>query len=452
MSAAPQPAPDSEPTPRPTRPPFADPLVRLGRLADRGNLLTVGGWTLFAASTLFAAAFAGPDAATAPATPVAAADAAEPDPPSSERLTQEEQTPLESAPRTPVRVAVLPGGGGMRVWPSVPEGYRPPPLPPVPADESPAVPLPDGPPARPAFAPPAAVPPPEVADGPPADLSANPWADALSDLPPAAAADLNALREQFGPLVPPVPAVPVVPVVPPVEARPEVPDELQAALRTVRRNILGAFTRGYRRVEPGGTQTSGRVILTPGPVRETGRPLDLALTGPGWFAVVPQSEGGPQRLTRDGGFRVSGGKLGFEWDGACHVLGEGGGPIEVPPGLTGLRVGDDGRVYGTDPAGGAERVLGRVAVVAPADAAAVRPSGGRTYLAPAQVSAVSHFTARAGCVEGANVDLAAELARLDALQAAAAALRTLPTVASGDTPAAEPVLSDAFDDTVGVSR
>ncbi len=71
--------------------------------------------------------------------------------------------------------------------------------------------------------------------------------------------------------------------------------------------------------------------LSPGPIRETGEPLDFAIAGNGFFAV--QTPGG-LRYTRNGQFTIGAdGTLSTPLGG--RVLGQGGGPIQV---------GRDGRV------------------------------------------------------------------------------------------------------------
>lgn len=99
--------------------------------------------------------------------------------------------------------------------------------------------------------------------------------------------------------------------------------------------------------------------FTPQPARETGEPLDFAITGEGFFAVrTPDGV----RYTRDGQFTVSPqGQLTTAL--GDPVLGRGGRPVAVGPNgrvdprdldvvpLTGPRKAGDGLVTGT-PAGG----------------------------------------------------------------------------------------------------
>lgn len=76
-----------------------------------------------------------------------------------------------------------------------------------------------------------------------------------------------------------------------------------------------------------------------GPIRQTGRALDVAIAGEGWFAV--QDAAGEEAYTRDGALEVGA-------DGTLRnrrgqvVLGD-GGPLTVPPGAE-ASIGGDGTV------------------------------------------------------------------------------------------------------------
>ncbi|CAN7779482.1 flagellar basal body rod protein FlgF [Caballeronia sp. dw_19] len=85
------------------------------------------------------------------------------------------------------------------------------------------------------------------------------------------------------------------------------------------------------------TLGSGGLDSTPGKLTETGRPLDVAIQGAGYFAV--ESGDGPA-YTRAGSFTVTGD--GALMLGARAVLGE-GGPIMLPPNH-GVTVGQDGTI------------------------------------------------------------------------------------------------------------
>ncbi|QDT18148.1 hypothetical protein [Alienimonas californiensis] len=422
MSAAPSDPPAAAPPAEPTSATGAATatLLRIGRWIDRGNLLTLGGWGLFAGSTVLAAALAAPE--PVPSEPVQTADAL-PAPAVAEEtdVAAHEQPPPASA--LPVRVASLPGAGPVRRWPSPPEDYEPPP---IPFQSNPGESCLD--PFGPCAEPPAevnveqsALPPQAVAESDPLD----PWADALADLPPAAADDLTAMREQFGSLVPfaPLPQTPasLTPPTPtPLADEPAAllaPSEsdlagLRAIVAAGRANLAGAFTPGFRRVEPAGAD-GVRVVLTPGPVKETGRPLDLALIGPGWFALLPKEGGATPVLTRDGSFCVRNGLLVLASHPDRRVRGADGEPIAVPDELTRVWVDASGAVLGRSPDenGSGDVEVGRVAVVAPADVAAVEPLGGALYRPLGPVHPAPDCTAQTGCREGSNVDVPDEMAR-----------------------------------------
>ena len=109
-----------------------------------------------------------------------------------------------------------------------------------------------------------------------------------------------------------------------------------------------------------------RLDPTPGPLRTTSNPLDLALVGPGLFVVeTPQGE----RYTRAGQFTRD--AQGFLATADGHrVLGT-GGPVTVPD--TGLQVAEDGTITGG----------GRLRIVAGPDAPGLVKEGLNLY-APAE--------------------------------------------------------------------
>jgi len=76
--------------------------------------------------------------------------------------------------------------------------------------------------------------------------------------------------------------------------------------------------------------------FTPGPLMQTGRPLDVYVNGPGWIAV--RGADGKEGYTRDGGFQLSPNGL-LQTRSGREVLGE-SGPIVVPPNNT-VAIGGD---------------------------------------------------------------------------------------------------------------
>ena len=85
-----------------------------------------------------------------------------------------------------------------------------------------------------------------------------------------------------------------------------------------------------------GVVTGSGVDFSPGPIRETGRPLDVALDGDGFLAVqTPRGE----RYTRAGSMTIDANGQLVTHDGYL-VIGE-KGPITVPPGGE-VSIGEDG--------------------------------------------------------------------------------------------------------------
>ena len=79
--------------------------------------------------------------------------------------------------------------------------------------------------------------------------------------------------------------------------------------------------------------------LSSGLLEQTGRDLDIAMNGPGFFAVL--SGGGVEGLSRRGDLRVD--EFGQLVNGAGEALLGNAGPIALPP-FSSLSIGDDGTI------------------------------------------------------------------------------------------------------------
>jgi len=141
-----------------------------------------------------------------------------------------------------------------------------------------------------------------------------------------------------------------------------------------------------------------------GPIRESGNPLDVAITGDGFFAVAtPRGE----RYTRQGSFAIGAEGYLVTGRGERVLLGEHG--ARLPPGD--VAIGEDGSVT-VDGA-----IVGRLKIVSFGDPPALVPEGGSLY-APVseEVEAVpldaEEVRLRPGALEGANVDAVASLIEL----------------------------------------
>jgi flagellar basal-body rod protein FlgF len=186
-------------------------------------------------------------------------------------------------------------------------------------------------------------------------------------------------------------------------------------------NLANADTPGYRREAlsvreaesgdpadrpPAVRSVHIRIDATPGPLRTTGNPLDLALDGAGFFCVeTPEGV----RYTRNGSFRIGGDGV-LVTSGGHPVLGE-AGPILLPEGP--VTIDSDGAVE----AGGLP--AGRLRIGDFAETDALRKAGNGLYapvdpesaeIRPAEVRVVQ------GGLEGSNVSPVAELTRMIATQ------------------------------------
>jgi len=138
-----------------------------------------------------------------------------------------------------------------------------------------------------------------------------------------------------------------------------------------------------------------RVDFSPGPIRETGNPLDLALDGRGFFVV--RGDGG-HRLTRAGTFtRLADGSLGT-LDGV-PVVGSDGRALTLP---------DRGRVdideRGNVSVDGTQ--VGTLMIVEPRDASRLRKEAGTRFAAPDDLDlpTATDVTVRQGAIEQSNVN------------------------------------------------
>jgi flagellar basal-body rod protein FlgF len=124
----------------------------------------------------------------------------------------------------------------------------------------------------------------------------------------------------------------------------------------VAHNLANASTSGYRAdtmsfravpVRANGTATTRVASLeasagfdaTPGPVQQTGNPLDVAVRGQGWIAV--QGLDGNEAYTRNGAF-VVGAEGTLQTHNGFPVIGD-GGPIVLQPNAK-VTIGSDGTV------------------------------------------------------------------------------------------------------------
>ena len=200
----------------------------------------------------------------------------------------------------------------------------------------------------------------------------------------------------------------------------DAPDSLTAAaqgmriqadsLSVIAENLANVSTAGFRAREAGfanfATELQTRVGLnsTQGPLRRTGVPTDLALSGPGYFAVATPNGVG---YTRDG--RMSVDPTGFLADAQGNRVLGALGPVKLP---RDAHIEEDGTVRV------AGRAIDRLRVVTFTRPCDIASSGGIFDAPPGCVPQRAPATVHAGYLEDSGVDAISQMTALIATQRA----------------------------------
>lgn len=192
-------------------------------------------------------------------------------------------------------------------------------------------------------------------------------------------------------------------------------------------NVANADTPGYRALRPvfaeyvahqdrAAVPPGGRPVAFvqdratwretgQGPMQTTGNPLDVAISGEGFFAVeTPRGE----RFTRAGRFSLGEGGRIVDMEGN-PVLGAEGNPIAVAPNDTRITIQGDGTIRSEN------GELGRLRVVRFDNVQALRAEGDRLFDAAGEAALpVERPAVLQGMVEGSNVRPVLEMTRLTA--------------------------------------
>jgi flagellar basal-body rod protein FlgF len=192
-------------------------------------------------------------------------------------------------------------------------------------------------------------------------------------------------------------------------------------------NLANVATHGYRaethafRVAPiqgDGLPTRAHVVdastgtdFSQGPLQQTGRDLDVAIQGEGWFAV--QTPSGGEAYTRSGNFQTdSSGAL--VTSNGMTVLGD-GGPITLPSGAN-VVIAKDGTVSAVPSGQSAVQVVGRLKLVNPPAAELQRGDDGLFRMRNgANADTDASVSVASGALEGSNVNVVEAMVNMIAL-------------------------------------
>jgi flagellar basal-body rod protein FlgF len=148
-------------------------------------------------------------------------------------------------------------------------------------------------------------------------------------------------------------------------------------------------------------ESTPRADFAPGTITTTGRTLDVAITGAGFFAV--QGTDGTEGYTRNGAFDLNAeGQL--VTSSGAPVLGE-GGPISIPPGNV-ISIAADGSISAA-PANAPRNAtpVGRLKLVNPEPAALTRgPDGLFRVAGGGEAETDARVRVAGGAIEGSNVN------------------------------------------------
>jgi flagellar basal body rod protein FlgG len=172
--------------------------------------------------------------------------------------------------------------------------------------------------------------------------------------------------------------------------------------------ILAAQAAAAAAGETGSIAAGASVDFTQGPLIRTGRPLDLAINGEGFFVVEDASAPGGQLYTRNGVFRVNDRRQLV--DAAGRTVAGTAGPIILPETASPeqLSVSRDGTLS----AGG--EPIGRLRIVAFEEASVLEPVGASLFRAAADAfpREAANVAVQGGFQEGSNVSTVEELMNL----------------------------------------
>lgn len=194
---------------------------------------------------------------------------------------------------------------------------------------------------------------------------------------------------------------------------------MQNNMQIIANNIANVNTPGYRGQnllfseyisDPRGqddplsfVENQGQYENTsPGPTRQTGNPLDIALNGPGFIGV--NGPGGLETYTRAGNFilRPDGGLI---TPAGYAVASNGGAEIIIPPDATNITIDELGFISSDD------GIIDQIRIVEFGNTQALEPIGDNLYRGGNGRQALN-TQVRQGMLEGSNVNAVLEMVHM----------------------------------------
>jgi flagellar basal-body rod protein FlgF len=194
---------------------------------------------------------------------------------------------------------------------------------------------------------------------------------------------------------------------------------LQSNMSIVANNIANMNTPGYRAQNMVFTEHLAKAqgmdgdlsmvldagqfqVSKSGPVKVTGNPLDVALTGPGFFGVqTPEGT----LYTRAGNFELNvNGEL--VTPAGYPVVNEGGAPILIPSDAGQVKIADNGFISGKNGA------IDKIMITEFDDIQQLEARGNNLYFSPAEGQPAELTRAQQGAVEGSNVNAVMEITKM----------------------------------------
>lgn len=152
-----------------------------------------------------------------------------------------------------------------------------------------------------------------------------------------------------------------------------------------------------------------------GPLQTTGRDLDMAIQGDGFFAV--QDQNGAEAYTRAGSLQIN--ANGMLQDAKGNLVMGDNGPINIPGAFNNISIASDGMVM-TRPQGAPETELaevGRIKLVKPEYSDVKRGEDGLFRMKNAELAdADATVIVAGGMLEGSNVNAVDEMVNMISLQ------------------------------------